>query len=178
MAPSGSAPPTTPPTSLETLQHEQRYASDKERLIGLCAAPIGALIAFLITSDLITHDPTQLLSNGSANPRHVSVSLYHEVLIALLVLSVLMMVTAWFRKRLYLGMTLALYGLAIFNLHYWGFGVPYILFGAWMLVTSYRLNKSLKQAESEAVPGSSAHGATAPSSSKPRASRRYTPPTS
>ena len=31
------------------------------------------------------------------------------------------------RKRLFLGIATALYGLAIFNLHYWGFGIPFIM---------------------------------------------------
>lgn len=175
VAPTETATPSSS-RPFDELEHEHRYANDKERLIGLIAAPIGAAIAFLITSDLIAHDPSRLLSDGSPNPHHVNVSLYHEVLIALLALSVLMMVTAWFRKRLYLGMTLALYGLTVFNLHYWGFGVPYVLFGAWMLVTSYRLHKSLKEASAEggAAPGSTAGGGARPAP-KPRASRRYTP---
>ena len=50
----------------------------------------------------------------------------------LLGLALLMLVTAWWRKRLFLGITMALYGLAIFNLHYWGFGIPYILAAAWL----------------------------------------------
>lgn len=110
----------------------------------------------------------------------MSVSLYHEVLIALLGLSVLMMATAWFRKRLYLGIVLALFGLTVFNLHYWGFGVPFLMFGAWMMVTSYRLNKSLKEAAGGGgvPPGSAASRASATTTAKPRSSRRHTPPTS
>jgi len=34
-----------------------------------------------------------------------------------------MLVSAMLRKRVFLGIVTALYGLAIFNLHYWGFGV-------------------------------------------------------
>jgi hypothetical protein len=169
----GAPSPVTPQGTAE-LEHESRYATDKERLIGLIAAPLAAAIGFAITSALISHDP------AAPSKLHVSVSLYHEVLIALLALSVLMMVTAWFRKRLYLGIVLALFGLTVFNLHYWGFGVPFLMFGAWMMVTAYRINKSLKEAtgDGSAASGSLARGASAPPGSKPRPSRRYTPPTS
>ena len=63
----------------------------------------------------------------------MSVSLYHEVAAALVILSVVMLTTAMLRKRLYLGIVMALYGLTVFNLHYWGFGIPFIMAGAWLL---------------------------------------------
>jgi hypothetical protein len=85
-------------------------------------------------------------------------------------LSVLILVTALLRKRLFLGIALALYGLAIFNLHYWGFGVPFILAGAWLLVRAYRLQRELKE-----VTGPSP-GRAAARSQQP--TRRYTPPAS
>ena len=67
----------------------------------------------------------------------------------LLVLAVAMLVTAWFRKRLYLGVAMALYGLTVFNLKYWGFGLPFVLFGAWLMVRSYRAQKALRLATGE-----------------------------
>ncbi|MHB8594018.1 MAG: hypothetical protein ACYDB3_06735 [Acidimicrobiales bacterium] len=102
----------------------------------------------------------------------MSVGLYHELLVVLLVLAVAMMAAAWFRKRLYLGIVMALYGLAIFNLHYWGFGIPFILAGAYYLVRSYRLQRSLREATGE-VPGGRG---PRPPGAPPRASKRYTPP--
>jgi hypothetical protein len=163
--------------SVEELQAEIKTASDKERAIGLIAAPLGALIAFIIITALIDHDPAALFANGQVNPRHASVSVYHELLLVLLAMSVLMMVTALLRKRLFLGLTMALYGLATFNLHYWGFGVPYLLFGAWLLVRSWRLQQSLKLATGEgAVPRPQKSGAR-PRNTTPRANKRYTPPT-
>src|SRR6202042_3571511 len=110
-----------------------KFASDKERLIGLLAAPFAAAIGFVIGSVLISHDPAALLANGSVNKLHVSVSLYDEAMWALVLLGVVMLICAYFRKRLYLAIVMALYGLTVFNLHYWGFGVPYILAGAWLL---------------------------------------------
>ena len=44
-------------------------------------------------------------------------------------------------------MVMALYGLAVFNLHYWGFGVPFILAGAWLLVRAYRLQRDLQRGQ-------------------------------
>ena len=57
-----------------------------------------------------------------------------------------MVVTALFRKRTYCGAATAFFGLAIFNLHYWGFGLPFIAGGAWLLSHSWRINQRLKLA--------------------------------
>jgi hypothetical protein len=63
-----------------------------------------------------------------------------------------------------------LYGLAVFNLHYWGFGVPFLLVGAWYLVRAYRFQQELKKTE-VGTPRARANGA------RPRSNKRYTPPT-
>jgi hypothetical protein len=58
---------------------------------------------------------------------------------------------------------MALYGLSIFNLHFWGFGIPFIFAGAWLLVRAYRFQQMVKEANT----------------SSPAArldSKRYTPP--
>ena len=89
------------------------------------------------------NDPPARLKDGHINTLHVSLSLYHDLEIVLIVLSLLMLATAMWRKRLYLGIVTALYGLAIFNLHYWGFGVPYIMVSAWLLVRAYRLQTAI-----------------------------------
>jgi hypothetical protein len=82
------------------------------------------------------------------------------------------------RKRMFLGIALALYGLAVFNLHYWGFGVPFLMAGAWYLVRAYRLNQELKRVGGADVSPSrnSSRQATLSNGSRPRASKRYTPP--
>ncbi len=151
--------------SVEELEDANRFANDKERVIGLIAAPIGALVAFLIIHADIDEDPAQFLKNGATNPKYTSVGLYHELLLVLLALSVLLMVAAWFRKRLFMGVVAALYGLAVFNLHWWGFGVPFVLVGAWYLVRAYRAQRDLKEARAGAGPPG-----------MPTASKRYTPP--
>jgi hypothetical protein len=81
-------------------------------------------------------------------------------------MSVLMLVTAMLRKRMFLGIFAALYGLAIFNLHYWGFGVPFVMVGAWLLVRSYRLQRELREATGEAPPRPAR---------TPSANKRFTP---
>ena len=97
------------------------------------AAPFAAAIAILVVGALITNDPPARLGNGQLNSLHVSLSLYPDLGGVLIVLSILMLATAMWRKRLLLGIVTALYGLGIFNLHYWGFGVPFIMLSAWLL---------------------------------------------
>jgi hypothetical protein len=144
-------------------------------LIGLVAAPVAALIALLIVDADISHDPAATFANGTKNAAHVAHSLYNELLIVLLVLALVMLVAAWFRKRLYLGVAMALYGLTVFNLKYWGFGLPFVLFGAWFMVRSYRAQKALRLATGDTPRRSTKEPGS--SSSAPRPSKRYTPPT-
>ena len=69
---------------------------------------------------------------------------------------------------------MALYGLSIFNLHYWGFGVPFLLFGSWYLVRAYRLQQKLKLAQGDGAtggpPAAPRPGAPSPTSATPRRS--------
>jgi hypothetical protein len=164
------------PMTVEELEEANRSADDKERLTGLLLAPVAAAISIFISNLLIDSDPAARLKDGALNPRHVSPSTYHELSLVLLVMSVLMLGLAFYRKRLFLGIVMALYGLAIFNLHYWGFGIPYILAGAWLLVRSYRLQRDLKEARGE-TPGSRARPARGSGTpARPRPNKRYTPP--
>jgi hypothetical protein len=158
--PNVTAPATDEaPSSVEELEAAVRSADDKERLIGLLAAPIAAMIGFAITSLDISNDP-------AAGSKHVNPSTYYELEFVLLALSLIMLIMAMRRKRLFLGMAMALYGLTVFNLHYWGFGVPFILFASWYLVRSYRLSRDLRLATEGPPEGRG-----------PRRNKRYTPPT-
>jgi hypothetical protein len=150
----------------EELVNEEKRTNDKERAIGLLAGPVATIIAFLVIHDLVVNDPPARLSDGAINKLHVNLSTYSDLFIVLIVLSFGITAMALWRKRLYLGMVTALYGLAIFNLHYWGFGVPFVMVGAWYLVRAYRLHRNLREATAE---GSSL-------SSRPTTSKRYTPP--
>jgi hypothetical protein len=148
-------------------------ADDKERAVGLLAAPVSGAITVLVTSALISNDPP------APRPHHVPVAVYHELEIALLVLSLAMVVLALWRHRLLLGVVMALFGLALFNMHYWGFGIPYLIAGSWYLVRSYRMQREWREENGEAGPrgGRPATGPSGPRSAKPGASGRYTPPT-
>lgn len=152
----------SPPT-VEELEATNRTADDRERAVGLFAAPFAALIGLLVIGDLT-----------SKNKLNVSSSVYTELLLVLLGMAVLMLAFAWFRKRLPLGIVMALYGLAIFNLKYWGFGVPYLMGGAWLLVRAYRAQRALREAG-----GGQPSGAPGPGNGSrpgPAPSKRYTPP--
>jgi hypothetical protein len=86
-------------------------------------------------------------------------------------LAFVILASAWFRKRLFLGIACALYGLSVFNLRYWGFGVPFLLIGSRYLVRAYRLGQKLKLAKAD-------DGTTGPGGPARRAlpNKRYTPP--
>jgi hypothetical protein len=139
------------------------------------AAPLGALVTLFVSADLIHH----------AQQTGQSTSVYQTLTFVLLGMAVLILVASWLRKRLVLGIVMALFGLGIFNLHYWGFGVPFLLGGSWYLVRAWRLNSKLKLA------GGGSGKSYGPPNSKvaptnrlpstggvlPRPSKRYTPPT-
>jgi hypothetical protein len=176
----GYAPSSVKELSVEELMEANRALNDRERLIGFVAAPIAALIGLLIIDANINHDPAQFLSSGAVNPKYTSISLYHELGVVLLVMAALMIVTSYLRKRFFLGVVLALYGLAVFNLHYWGFGIPFLLGGAWYLVRTYRIQASLKEAGVD-VPGMRGRATAGPPTRQqgrlPRPNKRYTPRT-
>jgi hypothetical protein len=169
----GVAPSGVGEMSTEELQEAEAGLNDRERLIGLTAAPLAALVGLLIVDADINHDPSQTLVTGASNPAYTSVSLYHELLVVLLALAVLMIVTSFLRKRLFLGIVLALYGLAIFNLHYWGFGLPFLFGGAWYLVRAYRLQQAVKAATASGDIGTPRRK---DGGAPPKRSKRYTPP--
>lgn len=154
--------------SLEEVRETIARADDKERAIGLIAAPLAAALSFLIIGTLVHNDPPL----GAKN--YVDPSVYHTLQLVLLGLSAAILAMALWRKRLFIGIGLVMFGLAVFNLHYWGFGVPFLLAGAWYLVRAYRLNQELKRVEGSATP---ARSAARPSmGARPRPSKRYTPP--
>jgi len=172
---SGKVTNDQPALSREELEATVARADDKERNIGLVAAPVGAIVALFISADLIHH----------AQQTGQSTSTYQTLTFVLLGMAVLMLATAWLRKRLFIGITMALFGLGIFNLHYWGFGLPFLMGGAWYLVRAWRLQSKLKLAG-----GGSGRGYGPPNSKVsptnrlpsaggvlPRPNKRYTPPT-
>jgi hypothetical protein len=169
------------PLSVGELEDAVKYANDKERLTGLLLAPVAAAIGILVINDRISKHEPAFLKSGKANPQYVSLSLLHELELVFLALALVMLVSAYFRKRLFLGITMALYGLAVFNLRYWGFGVPFLMVGAWLLVHAYRAQRELREAtgDTPSRPGAQRRerGAS-PGTARPQSNKRYTPPTS
>ena len=163
---SDDAKPAADERTVEELEEAIRSSDDKERAIGLVAAPLAALIGILVGSATIQN----------AKNTHQSTAEFVDLTYVLLALAVLVLVTSMLRKRLFQGMTLALFGLAIFNLRFWGFGIPFLLAGAWYLVRAYRLQQALKRAEAE-NPAPRPKGSARASGARPRPNKRYTPPT-
>src|SRR5579884_2757924 len=89
--------------SIDELRTTAKSMDDKERLVGLFAAPCAAAIGFLVIAALVANDPAAKLPNGHPNRLHVSVALYHEVFVVLLVMALAMLGTALLRKRMFLG---------------------------------------------------------------------------
>jgi hypothetical protein len=166
----GDRPAAGEPTTVPEIEAAIKQANDKERIIGLIAAPVAAAIVFLVMSSLVHNDPSALLANGAVNPRHTDPNVYTELGLVTLALALVMLGGAWFRKRLVIGIASALYGLSFFNLHYWGFGVPYIMIGAWYMVRAYRLSQKLKLAKAADAPTAGPGGIRA------QPNKRYTPP--
>ena len=137
------------PTTIPEIEAAIKQANDKERLIGLLVAPVAAAIGLLITASLVANDPKAHFPNGQIDKLHANPSTYVAFGAIALVLALVMLGAAWFRKRLVLGIATALYGLSIFNLHFWGFGIPFIMIGAWYLVRAYRLSEKLKHAKAD-----------------------------
>ena len=158
-----------PQKSAEELEAIIARADDKERNLGFIAAPLGAIVALLISSDLINH----------AKSLNQSTTVYQNLDFVLLGMALLILVTAALRKRLFEGMLLALFGLGVFNLHYWGFGVPFVMAGAWLLVRAYRLQQKLKLAGGSTKKGYVPPPRGLPSAGGvlPRPNKRYTPRT-
>jgi len=158
-ADSRPAPEVQGPETVEELEEAISHADDRERLIGLAAAPLAGLVAIIVASSL-----------GSKAGKPTS-SVDSSLVLVLFGLAFIMLASAWFRKRLFLGIACALYGLSVFNLHYWGFGVPFLLIGSWYLVRAYRLGQKLKLAKAEDGPSGPAGPARRAGPNK-----RYTPP--
>ena len=131
-----------PPRSVEELEEDNRSMTDVERLIGLIMAPLAAVVTLILISQYVNNWKTQHPGNT-----HVP-SAYGELLLVFLILSALIMVAAWFRKRMYTGLAIALFGLSIFSLNWKWLPIagPFVLAGAWYLVRAYRAQQAVRLA--------------------------------
>lgn len=153
--------------SAEELQYAIRYADDRERSVGLIAGPVAALISFIVIGSMINRNS----QSTTAAKNFVPASTYHWVLLVFLALAGVILASAWWRKRMAMAISLALYGVGLFQLGWLGFAVPFVLAGAWYLVRAFRLQQAFKKAEAEEG------GSISASKHRARANRRYTPPT-
>src|SRR5579875_1364728 len=143
-APGPSRPGATVSHSDAALRELARRADDRERLVGFVAAPLAALVAMMVVAALAAGDPPARLRDGGLDRLHVSLSLYYGLEAVLFLLSLAVLLAAMWRKRTGMAVAMALYGLALFNLGYWGFAVPYVFAGSWLLVRSYRYQRELR----------------------------------
>jgi hypothetical protein len=154
---------------VDEIQADIARSDDKERAIGLVAAPVAAFVGLIISNASVNY----------AKTHNLSTSVYDKLTYVLLGLSVLILLTSWLRKRMFQGITLALYGLAIFQLHYtyFGFAAPFLLAGSWYLIRAWRLQQELKKAEAAGPQAPRPKGATTNAAApRPRRNKRYTPP--
>ncbi len=158
------------PTTVAELEAAIKRADDKERLIGLLAAPVAAAIVFLVMSALVHNDPSALLSNGLPNPRHVNPNIYTELGLVTLALALIMLAGAWFRKRLVIG--IAVRTLRAVVLQSSLLGLRSALHHDRLLVPGPRL-PSLPEAQAGQAGGGTALG---PGRGPRQPNKRYTPP--
>lgn len=115
---------------------------DRERLAGMVAAPLAALVDFVVVGVLAARDRTAHLGTP--------VTRYEELEVVLLVLTAGLLASALLRRRVPLGAALCLQGLALFDLRFWGFAIPFVAAGAWLLARAYRSRDTAADPE---VPG-------------------------
>jgi hypothetical protein len=154
----------------EELVLEESRANDKERAIGLLAGPVATIITFFVVHLKVASDPPAYLANGAINRLHVNPSTYTGPFWVLIILSFGITTMALWRKRLFLGIVTSMFGLSIFTFGYLGFGVPFVMVGAWYLVRAYRLHRNLKESTA------AEEGPSTPS--RPTPNKRYTPKSS
>jgi hypothetical protein len=163
----GARKEAQPVRSVDEVREDLRRSNDKERTIGFVVAPVAAIVGITISSASIDY----------ARTHHQNVHVYDELTYVLLALAALILVASLLRKRLFQGITIALFGLAVFQLHYSyvGFAAPFVLVGAWYMVRVYRLQQELRRSEADA--GGARRNSVSPSKGPgPRPSKRYTPP--
>ena len=152
---------------VEEIQEDIRRSNDKERAIGLVVAPVAAVVGLVISSASINY----------AKTHNQSTAVYDKLTYVLLALALLILVSSMLRKRLFQGITIALFAVAIFQLKftYVGFAFPFVLIGAWYLIRAYRLQQELKRAEAAGPSAPRPKGSNG-TQARPRRNKRYTPP--
>ncbi len=160
-----------------------RKLDDKERRYATIAAPLGAVLAVILTIVTLSHDP---VGKGHEATSIITLDGGLSVVFAACVFA-----TGWFRRRSLTAFALLFLG---YSLGLIGIGIPFLILGGYLLFRAWRIQKVLTSrgvntrarppARSAADRGtarnqprnqSSSKGAKG-ASSRPVQNKRYTPP--
>ncbi|MGO9344039.1 MAG: hypothetical protein ACLP6E_16235 [Acidimicrobiales bacterium] len=160
-----------------------RKLDDKERRFAMAAAPLGAVLALVLTIITLKHDP---VGKG-----HEATSVITLDGILSVVFAACVFATAWFRRRSLTAFALLFLG---YSLGLIGIGIPFLILGGYLLFRAWRIQKVLTSrgvntrtrspAKSPAERGASrnqprsqkAGQGTKGGGSRPVQNKRYTPP--
>lgn len=160
-----------------------RKLDDKERRFAMLAAPLGGVLAIVLTLITLHHDP---VGKGHESTSIITLDGGLSVIFAVCLFG-----TAWFRRRSLTAFALLFLG---YSLGLIGIGIPFLILGGYLLFRAWRIQKVLtsrgvntrtrQPARPAAERGSSRGQAanqksrkdTKSGSSRPVQNKRYTPP--
>lgn len=159
-----------------------RKLDDRERRFAMMAAPLGAVLAVVLTAITLHHDP---VGKGHESTSVITWDGGLSVAFAACVFA-----TAWFRRRSLTAFALLFLG---YSLGLIGIGIPFLVLGGYLLFKAWRIQKVLtsrgvntrtrqpaRTAAERASPRSQARnpkgGQDKGASSRPVQNKRYTPP--
>ena len=162
-----------------------RKLDDKERLLTFIASPLGAVLALVLTFITLSHNPALHHTGHEASSVIVTdgaIGVGFSIIVA---------VMAWFRRRSLTAFSLLFLG---YSLGLIGIGIPFLFLGGYLLFRAWRIQKVLTSRGVSTRPpsrrGAAARSsasdpkarrdpkgsATAGKTTRPTASKRYTPP--
>jgi hypothetical protein len=178
---SGRPTPTSAYDGMPTSQLTSlmRKLDDKERMIAFGAAPLGAVLAIVLTVITLSHNPA-LHHKGHESAGIIIADGGVGVAFALFVL-----IMAWFRRRSLTAFALLFLG---YSLGLIGIGIPFLFLGGYLLFRAWKVQKVLTSRgvstrpqrrppdRSQRDPKSRRDSQAKTTSARPTASKRYTPP--
>ena len=160
-----------------------RKLDDKERRFAMLAAPLGGVLAIVLTLITLHNDPV-----GKGHESTSIITLDGGLSIAF---AICLFATAWFRRRSLTAFALLFLG---YSLGLIGIGIPFLILGGYLLFRAWRIQKILtsrgvnprsrqaaRPADGRASPRSQTVNQkgkkdTKSGSSRPVQNKRYTPP--
>jgi Na+-transporting methylmalonyl-CoA/oxaloacetate decarboxylase gamma subunit len=180
---SGRPTPTSAYDGMPTSQLTglMRKLDDKERLLAFGAAPLGAVLAVVLTLITLSHNPA-LHHKG-----HESAGIILADGGVGIVFASFVFLMAWFRRRSLTAFALLFLG---YSLGLIGIGIPFLFLGGYLLFRAWRIQKVLTSRgvstrpqsqkrttdRTQRDPKSRRDSQAKPTSARPTASKRYTPP--